>query len=75
METTVKVFCFEYTINGHLYGGHIPALDWNDAQEKVSQFGAKIYGELVETQCARCGKIDNDGKPEFSPYDFPDVIE
>lgn len=80
MADEVKLFSFTIKIGEHLYGGHIPARNWKDAEKLVSSFGGKVDGELVESinenLCCICaGSIVTDlsnVKPILPEFDFPD---
>ncbi len=71
----IKCFCISQTFqteNGtSVFCGNIYAPSFEEAEKLCRQIGAKLDGELVEAQCANCGKVEEPQKPEI----WVDVIE
>ena len=65
-DSPVALYLFSMCIDGRLYGGEIPAENWETAVEMVSIIGGKIVGRSLgsichDTICSICGepvKID-----------------
>ncbi len=70
------------TVEGtSVFGGHIYAVSWAEAEKLAKQMNAELDGIMIESQCARCGHTeifnnsDEDGVDDSQLDVWDDEIE